>query len=234
MRSKTLRTCSNSAWLTCLFGLALILHLRSAPDKSMANCMLYIYLPCGTVSSLKDENTRVHALDLNTTDYCQRFRRFSQLPFCDFQGLEFMLNRTHNCQFPRDRANVTLFHIFLNLSPRDLKLRLPHLFIQVKAFLLSQDLSKTRLIIWTSDANTNGLQKLVFFSTHQAYVSIKAFHLDRAIQGTPLASVLVGKSLNSLRRLVGQETTNEIVAHLILHHHGGLYLNMDREYSTLY
>lgn len=102
--------------------------------------------------------------------------------------------------------------------------------LAVKAYLLTQNLFKTRLWLWTDDPS-----KIInpstqeFFDTFSDVVSVKKFVWDDEVEQTPLAGhpyfgnhFLVRSDFEDFLAGYG-----DLVRHMLLYNHGGLWIDTD-------
>ena len=103
-------------------------------------------------------------------------------------------------------------------------------FVSIKAYLLTQNLFKTQLWLWTDEPseiiNDNTRD---FFTTFSDVVTVKKFHWDTEVQQTPLADHPYFSNHFQVRSdfedfLAGY---GDLVRHMLLYNHGGLWIDTD-------
>ena len=138
----------------------------------------------------------------------------------------------------RCRDCVTADNICLNVPKLTIHMYLlcldkhnwPANLLSIKAFLLTQDLSKAQLWVWTDDYHkivnndTKGM-----FTTFADVVSVKEFRWQEQIRDTPLAHHSYFSNYTQLQVDFGDYLAGyaDLVRHVLLYKHGGLWIDTD-------
>lgn len=122
------------------------------------------------------------------------------------------------------RLDVVLIHTFLRNANWDD----PTWTMPFKSFLLTQNLSRVKMILWVGEDDIQILRNNTTFmgrfliSSVKEYVSLRVWNFTLEVRGTPLALHNMGES--------GQipiPTYSDIVRLLLLHNYGGFWLDTD-------
>ena len=162
------------------------------------------------------------------SNHVNECKYFQTLPMtCDMKLVSENIRRIlqqGGCLRPRySTTTKTLFHMYLSGVQREEE----GYFLSIKAYLITQDLRQTRLIIWTDDGNTTSLANNQFFRKHYPYVRVKIFNYDFEIRNTPLEKHSFFRSADLIRRAFDASTFSDIVRNLILHNYGHIWLDND-------
>lgn len=102
--------------------------------------------------------------------------------------------------------------------------------VAIKAYLLTQNLLKTQLWLWTDSIDTIvNDDTRSFFHTFSDVVTVKTFSWNEEIEGTPLAGHAYFSNYTQLRTdfedfLAGY---GDLVRHVLLYNYGGLWIDTD-------
>ena len=163
--------------------------------------------------------------------FCDMFCRYE---LCDMSDADKWIKRAgarcHDCVTSQDLcAHPPKLTIHMYLAYLD-KTNWQGNFVSIKAYLLTQNLFKTQLWLWTDEPseiiNDNTRD---FFTTFSDVVTVKKFHWDTEVQQTPLADHPYFSNHFQVRSdfedfLAGY---GDLVRHMLLYNHGGLWIDTD-------
>ena len=138
--------------------------------------------------------------------------------------------RCHDCITSHDlcaHPPMLIIHMYLSYLDKD---NWKGNLVSVKGYLLTQNLFKTQLWLWTDEpskiVNDNTRQ---FFDTFSDVVIVKKFSWDDEVEQTPLAGHPYFSNHFQVRSdfedfLAGY---GDLVRHMLLYNHGGLWIDTD-------
>lgn len=162
------------------------------------------------------------------SNHAEECKYFQQLPMtCNMTLVTEKIHRIlgqGGCLRPTYSTTKTiLFHMYLT----GIRWTEEGYYLSMKAYLITQDLRRTQLIIWTDNSTMKLLANNQFFKKCHPYIQVQVFDYEYEIRNTPLEKHSFFHSGGSLLRVLGASTFSDIVRNLLLHNYGHVWLDND-------